>query len=161
MHALAQAPERRATFRETKRLAALDQPLQSSGTLLYRRPGYLEKATLFPHRERLVVDGDRLTVTLGDEPPRVVDLGGQPAIRALVDALRAPLGGDLATLERGFDVRTEAAFRGWRLELTPRDPATLRIVQRVWIAGAGAEVEAVEIVEAGGDEQVLLIDPQP
>lgn len=161
MRRLAQAPERRAAFREVKRLAALDEPLHSSGTLLYRRPGYLEKVTLFPHRERLVVDGDRLAITLGDEPPRVVELGGQPALRALIDAVRAPLAGDLAALQRTFEVGTEPAPRGWLLRLTPRDPAAARIVRQVSIHGEDADVASIRIVEASGDEQLLLIDPAP
>ena len=159
MRQLAQAPERRAAFREVKRLAALDAPLHSNGTLHYRQPGYLEKLTLFPNRERLVVDGDRLVITPGDEPPRVVDLGGQPALRALIDAVRAPMAGDLATLQRAFEVETAAAPGGWRLSLTPRDPAAARLVRQVRIVVEGADVTSVEIAEAGGDEQLLLIDP--
>lgn len=161
MRRLAQAPERRATFREEKRLAALDQPLLSNGTLFYRRPGHLEKVTLFPQRESLVVDGDRLVVTLGEEPPRVVDLRGQPEIRALVDAIRAPIAGDLATLQRGFEVRMEAVPPGWRLSLTPRDPAVARVVREVRVGIAGADVTSIDIIETGGDEQRLLIEPAP
>lgn len=159
MRALAQAPERRATFRETKRLAALSEPLHSNGTLTYRRPAYLEKSTLFPHRERLVIDGDRLVITRGDEPPRVVDLGGQPALRTLIDAVRAPMAGDLATLQRAFEVATTAAPRGWRLDLTPRDPAAARLVRQVSIVVEGADITSVEVQEAGGDAQLMLIDP--
>ena len=161
MRRLAEAPERRATFREEKRLAALDQPLLSNGTLLYRRPGHLEKVTLFPQRESLVVDGDRLVVTLGEEPPRVVDLRGQPEIRALVDAIRAPIAGDLATLQRGFNVRMDAAPPGWRLTLTPRDPAVARVVREVRVGIAGLDVTAIHVIEAGGDEQRMVIEPAP
>ena len=68
MARLAQAPERRATFEEEKRLAVLDRPLRSTGTLLYRRPRHLERHTIYPAPESLVVDGDRLVLTVGQEP---------------------------------------------------------------------------------------------
>ena len=57
MAGLAAVPERRAAFQETRRFAALDQPLLSTGHLLYRRPGYLSKTTDWPQPETLVVDG--------------------------------------------------------------------------------------------------------
>ena len=159
MRSLAQAPERRATFRETKRLAALSEPLYSNGSLTYRPPAYLEKSTLFPHRERLVIDGDRLVITRGDEPPRVVNLGGQPALRTLIDAVRAPMAGDLATLQRAFEVGTTAVPRGWRRGRPPRGPAA---AQRDPHKGDdGDELPSVEVAEAGGDEQLMLIDPAP
>lgn len=41
MARLAEVPERRASFREERRFAALNQPLESTGRLLYRRPGHL------------------------------------------------------------------------------------------------------------------------
>ncbi len=161
MRRLAEAPERRATFREEKRLAAVEGPLLSNGTLHYRRPAYLEKLTLFPQRERLVVNGDQLVVTPGEEPPRVVDLRGQPELRGLVDAIRAPISGDLATLRRGFEIVLEAAPPGWRLLLTPRDPGVARVVRAVRVGIAGSEITSIQVIEAGGDEQLLLIDPTP
>ena len=161
MRRLAEAPERRATFREEKRLAAVEGPLLSNGTLTYRRPGYLEKLTLFPQRERLVVDGDRLVITPGEEAPRVVDLRGQPELRALVDAIRAPILGDLATLRRGFEITLEAAPPGWRLLLTPRDPAVARVVRAVRVGIAGLEIVSIQVVEGSGDEQLMLIEPAP
>ena len=161
MARLAQAPERRATFEEEKRLAALDQPLRSTGTLLYRRPRHLEKRTTYPVPESLVVDGDRLVLTAGQEPPRVVDLGGQPEIRALVDTVRGVLAGDLDTLRRLYDIRAEGTPSAWRLALTPTDPRAARFLRVVRVAGASDQVRGIEVVEAGGDTQLLRITPAP
>ena len=74
----------------------LNRPLRATGRLLYRRPAHLEKITLEPQPESLVVDGNRLTLTEASEAPRVIDLDGEPAIRAMVDAIRGTLSGDLA-----------------------------------------------------------------
>ena len=56
---LARVPESNATFVEVKTLAMLTRPLRASGRLAYRRPAHLEKITLEPQAESLVVDGDK------------------------------------------------------------------------------------------------------
>ena len=161
MARLAAVQERRATFRETRRFAALDQPLESVGRLTYRRPGYIEKETSWPEQERLVMDGDRLVLTMGNEPPRVVDLAAQPELRTLVEAIRGPLAGDLAALRRVFIVRAEGTVEAWRLDLTPVDPRAGRLLRRVAITGAGADVQEVLLVQANGDEQRMTISATP
>ena len=161
MAGLAAVPERRATFQETRRFAALDQPLISTGRLLYRRPGYLEKITDWPQSESLVVDGARLVLTMGNEAPRVVDLGGQPELRTLVDAIRGPLAGDLAALRRAFSVTASAAGDGWTLELVPLEPRAARLLRRAQISGIASDVRDVALVQANGDEQQMTIRPLP
>ncbi len=161
MARLAAVPERRATFHETRRFSALDRPLESTGRLLYRRPGHVEKLTTWPEPESLVIDGDRLVLTSGNEPPRVVDLSGQPELRTLVEAIRGPLSGDLAALQRAFTVRAEGTPGAWRLDLSPLDPRAARFLRRVGIAGAGADVQEVLLVQANGDEQRTQITAAP
>ena len=157
---LAAVPERRATFQEEKQLGALTETLRSTGHMLYRRPGHLEKITDWPQPERLVVDGGRLILTTGNEPPRVVDLAGQPELRAMVDAMRGPLAGDLAALQRAFAVHVSGTRSDWRLELTPTDPRAKRVLRQVEVAGQGADPTGIHVVQANGDEQRLRIVPQ-
>lgn len=159
MARLAAVPERRATFREQRRLAALTEPLISQGHLLYRRPGYLEKVTDWPVPERLVVDGDRLVLTEGTEPPKVVPLGSQPELRALVEGMRGPLAGDLAALQRSFEVAGTGDLARWTLTLTPRDPRATRFLRTIVLSGDGAEIRSIRLTQANGDEQWMQIGP--
>lgn len=161
MASLAAVPERRAAFQETRRFAALDQPLLSTGRLLYRRPGYLEKITNWPQPERLVIDGQRMVLTTGNEPPRVLDLGGQPELRTLVDAIRGPLAGDLAALRRAFTVTPSGTEDGWTLVLLPLDPRAARLLRRAEVSGRAAVVGGVRLMQANGDEQQMAIRPLP
>ncbi len=161
MAGLAAVPERRATFQETRRFAALDQPLLSTGHLLYRRPGYLEKTTDWPQSERLVVDGGRLVLTAGNEPPRVLDLGNQPELRTLIDAIRGPLAGDLTALRRAFTVTASGTASAWTLELVPVEPRAARLLRQAQVSGSAFEVGAVLLVQANGDEQQMTIRPLP
>lgn len=161
MARLAAVPERRARFEEEKRLAALAEPLRSTGRLLYRRPDRLEKITGWPEPESLIVDGDRLVVTSGQEAPRVVDLAAHPEVRAAVDAVRGPLSGDLAALRRSFAVTASGTAASWRLLLIPTDPAAAQLLARVEVDGAGDAPRAVTVEQANGDQDRLTIEPLP
>ena len=166
MAMMAAVPERRAVFHEEKRFAALAVPLESSGHLLYRRPGYLAKITDAPQAESMVVDGDQVSLTEADgQTPNgqthVIDLATQPELRTLVDAMRGPLAGDGAALERGFKVSFAGTRAAWRLDLTPIDPRSARLVAAVHITGSGSDMRDVLLVQANGDTQDMSIEPAP
>ena len=159
MRKMAAVQERRSTFQEEKTIAALTQPLRSNGRLVYRRPSHLEKITYPPHFEAIVVEGGRLVITMGDEPPRSIDLDSYPEIGVLVDAVRGTLAGDLASLRRNYTVRMDGTLADWRLFLAPTDPKAQRFLREVTIAGAGDEARTVQFVQANGDRSVMTVHP--
>ena len=53
--------ERHARFSERKFSALLKKPVESSGTLIFRAPGYLEKRTVEPQRETVRIEGSVVT----------------------------------------------------------------------------------------------------
>ncbi len=160
MARLASVAERRAQFTEERRFAALSEPLESRGHLLYRRPDYLEKVTDWPTPERMVVDGHRLIISeAGNDPPRVVDLDSVPELRATMEGIRGPLAGDAQVLKRVFDVQTGGTLADWTLLLTPRDPAVGKFLRTVRLDGADTWIREVRTVQANGDEQWMRIEP--
>jgi hypothetical protein len=161
MQRLAQVPESNASFSEDKILAMLTIPLHSTGQLRYRRPAHLEKITQEPQPESLVVDGNRLTLTEANQAPRVIELDSEPTIRALVDAIRGTLSGDLAALRRSYTVIMAGSVSDWRLTLTPTDARVAQLVTRTTIAGTGAALHLVQTVQANGDEMRMTISPGP
>src|SRR5580658_9318594 len=72
MHLLALRQHGRVEFIEQQFLAILDRPVESSGELRYDAPDRLEKRTLKPHPENLLLAGGVLTVERG-RSRRVVD----------------------------------------------------------------------------------------
>lgn len=158
MARLAQAPARQVRFVEEKTFAALTTILRSEGTLAFRKPDHLEKITTSPQYESLVVDAARLVVNAGNEPPRVVELGGQPAIRALIDTLRGALSGDLAALRASYAVSGSGTPADWHIVLQPRDPGVAQLVREVRLAG-GADIGQIETVAPNGDTDTLVITP--
>jgi Outer membrane lipoprotein carrier protein LolA-like len=157
MHRLARVAESHSRFTEVKTIAALTVPLRASGELLYRRPDHLEKTTTQPQLERLVVDGERLTISTDRDAPHVVDLDDQATIRGLVDAIRGTLAGNLAVLQRVYRVDMEGDLASWRLTLTPSDPAVERAVSRIVIEGTQDSLQFIHTFQANGDESRMTI----
>lgn len=153
----ASRPER-ARFNETQSLAMLDRPLESSGELLFRPPDHLEKRTLAPRRERLVADGDRVSLEHGGQT-QTLSLAQYPQVAVLVDAIRGTLAGDRAALERGYTLALTGSAQAWRLVLTPRDPAVAKLVTGITIQGRQGRVERVEVDQADGDHSLMQIRP--
>lgn len=156
MRELAARRHGHVSFTEVQYLAVLDRPLESSGELLYEAPDRLEKRTLSPRPETLVLAHGVLSATRGQRT-RTVALAAYPQLAPLLESLRATLAGDRATLERLFSVRLEADPPRWTLHLAPRDPAAARLVREVLVSGEQAELRSVELLEADGDRSLLTI----
>lgn len=158
MHELAQVKSAKARFVERKHLAILSAPLESSGTLIYTAPGKLEKHTLAPRQESLVLERDRLTLENKERRQRrTFALQEYPVIWAFVESIRSTLAGDLATLNRFYQVSLEGGERQWRLTLKPSEPGMQEVVSEVRIDGSRNWVSAIEIVETQGDRTVMTI----
>jgi hypothetical protein len=162
---LAQVAARRTRenrFTEQKAMPELDLPLPSEGTLSWQAPDRLEKRTTWPIEERLAVQGGRL---LYERPDRGIRrdfaLEEQPEMAALVEAIRATLAGDAATLRRYYALDFVNERDGsWRLVLVPHSLRLRGAVQRVVFYGAGADITAMDS-EGGGGVTRLRITPAP
>jgi len=159
MATLAQVSTSHARYREVKHVSMLKEPLNLSGTLFYARPDRMEKRQTRPFAEVIRVEGDRLTVER-DGRTRSVSLRGAPLVDALVESLRATLAGDAASLESLYEARVEGAPDRWTLLLTPRDPEVAAAVRSIAVAGSGARLARIEIVEPGGDSSVMTIEDE-
>lgn len=148
----------RAAFAEKKFLSLLDRPVESSGELTFTPPDRLEKRTLKPKPESVVVEGG--TVTLDRAGKRhTLQLRENPAVAVLIESIRSTLAGDLAGLTRTYSVGLQGNKAGWRLTLRPLDPAAGGLVERIEIGGAAARVRTVDIFQADGDRSAMTIAP--
>jgi outer membrane lipoprotein-sorting protein len=158
MQALGEVKSSTARFMERKHVTILNAPLESSGTLVYAAPGRLEKHTIAPKAESLVLDGDRLTIeNTAQVEQRTFALQEHPAIWAFVEGIRSTLAGDLATLARFYRVGLEGNERRWRLTLKPSEPRMQDVVSEIRISGERNWINAIEIIETGGDRSVMTI----
>jgi hypothetical protein len=160
MRLMRAVPERRDSFAEERAIPELDLPLPSTGVLLWRAPDRLEKHTTSPIDERLRVEGARLLYERADRGiRRELGLDDQPEMRALVEAVRATLAGDLPGLQRHYEIGFEGAPNAeWRMFLTPLSARVRAAVQRVLLSGQGAQILAVD-TEGGGGVTRMRIQP--
>jgi hypothetical protein len=156
MGVLAQRKHGHVTFVEEHFLAVLDRPVESSGELLYDAPDRLEKRTLKPKPETLVLEHGVITARRGRHT-YVLNLGDYPQIVPLIDGIRATLAGDRASLEHIFKVQLEGSLEQWKLLLVPSDSTVARTVKQIRIEGAGDAIHSVEIQQADNDRSLMTI----
>jgi len=155
---LARVRSGEATFVETRRIEMLDRTLTSSGRLMFKAPDVFVRETLKPRREKLAVDGNTLTMSIG-ERSRTLQLDASPEAAVIVEALRGTLTGNRAALERLFETRVVGDAGAWTLELVPRDLRLRGQVASVRVSGRESVVREVRVLLADGDHSVMTIEP--
>ncbi|HHX4057335.1 MAG: outer membrane lipoprotein carrier protein LolA [Burkholderia contaminans] len=160
MSTLAQHKSGRATFTETKYLSIATQPVESSGELVFVAPDHLEKHTLSPKPEHLVVDGDMLTVERNNRKFTLA-LARYPELGAFIDSIRATLAGNRFALEQVYKVALAGRGDDWTLTLTPLDSRMLKVVSTITLDGTRDMLRSVAIRQADGDRSVMRLQPVP
>lgn len=158
MQSLAQVQSSQGKFVERKHLAVLDVPLTSSGTLSFQAPGHLEKHTLEPKDESLVLDGGVLTIENKTRNiKRTLVVQQYPVVWAFVESIRSTLAGDLPMLQRFYKVELKGDAAKWRMKLLPLEQKTRDMVKEIVISGRGDRVTVIEMLEANGDRATMTV----
>ena len=148
----------RAKFVEKKTIALLDKPLVSAGEMTYSAPGRLEKRTLTPRPETLVLDGEVLSIER-DKQKLTVNLASQPEALAFIDSIRGTLTGNRAALEKNYFLHLAGSSDKWTLTLLPSEQKIAALVQRITVSGGRGRVRSIEYLQADGDRSLLTIEP--
>lgn len=156
LHAVTSAS---GTFTEKKYLSIASEPLESSGRLVYTAPDRLEKTTLQPDRQSLVVTGDELIVTNGASQQRKLKLSEHPEIKAFVESVRATLSGNIDGLYRYYDVSFDGDVGQWTLKLRPTAKQMKDRINMITLQGGNGHLQSVAVDEADGDRSVMTITP--
>lgn len=158
MRELSQREHARADFVETRYMRLLSQPLTRRGTLAYAPPDRLEKRTVTPIEEVLIVEGDRVSVEIAARGiRRSLSLQQHPALWGFVESLRATLRGDLETLRRFYRIGLDGGSDKWRMSLTPIEPRMAALIREIRIGGGDGAVRSIDIVDARGDRSQMQI----
>jgi len=158
MRSLAQVKQAEGRFVERKFLSMLNRPLESSGTLLFQAPGHLEKHTLLPKEESLVLDQGVLTIeSKARNIRRTLLLQEYPALWAFVESIRSTLAGDLPTLERFYRIELEGDAAHWKMRLLPIELRTREVMREIRIGGRGNRVDSIEMLESNGDHALMKV----
>lgn len=158
MRDLAQHKGGRAKFVEKKYIALLDKPVEATGEMTYVAPDRLEKRTLTPKPELLILDKDMLSIERGQQKLSI-NLANQPEALAFVDSIRGTLSGNRAALEKNYLLHLTGTADKWELTLLPSDQKIASLVLRITVAGRKNQVVSIEYLQADGDRSVLHITP--
>jgi Outer membrane lipoprotein carrier protein LolA-like len=158
MGMLAMRQHGRVEFIEQQFLAVLSHPIESSGELRYDAPDRLEKRTLKPRVETLILTGEELSVERAHSR-RVMDLHAYPQVLPFVESIRATLAGDRKALERLFRLDFAGSVSRWTLTLVPLESKVKQSVSQVRIDGAGDQLLKVEIRQPDGDRSLMTLRP--
>jgi outer membrane lipoprotein-sorting protein len=158
MATLAQVKSAAGQFTERKTLHMLTQPLVSTGRLAYMAPAHIEKITLSPLPERLVMDGDRVTIVSGPgNETHTFSVADFPQIGGLIEGIRATLAGDLPTLARIYAPRLSGTPAAWDLQLIPRDSDLAHVIKWIEFRGDGNRIRTIDTEDANGDRSEMTI----
>ena len=147
-----------ARFVEKKYIALLDKPVVATGEMTYTPPDRLEKRTLTPRSETLVLQRDTLSIER-EQQKLTINLGNQPDALAFVDSIRGTLAGDRRALERSYSLHLAGNPEKWTLTLLPSEPKIAALLQRIVVTGSRDRIRSIEYLQADGDRSLLAIEP--
>ena len=144
-------------FREEKTLSFLDSPLVTYGRLRLEAPDKLIRETAGQSGARFVVSSSTLVIEEAGKAPKEMRLDDYPALRGMMDTMRALFTGDLSILNRLYRIKLQTDGAAWAMELRPREDAISRFVTAIKVSGREARIRTIETLESGGDRVLMTI----
>ncbi|NPT42148.1 outer membrane lipoprotein carrier protein LolA [Paraburkholderia sp. 1N] len=165
---LAQAKGVRAQFTQTQTLAAMKQPLVSTGSLLFFRDRGVIWQIDTPYKATYVItDAGIAEVDANGQRVTAHSAQGTRGVAQVSKMMRAMLGGDLSALYSQFDVQAEGSAAQWRMQLTPNQPQIAQSIKALQMNG-GDYLQSLRITLANGDitkldfaKSVAVTEPTP
>jgi Outer membrane lipoprotein carrier protein LolA-like len=136
----------------------LSRPIVVSGELEYDGPEALARTVDKPYSERTQIQGDTVTLTRGNDKPRIFSLQRAPELKTLLSSFSALLGGNRTQLEQAFTLNLGGDAAHWSLALTPRDSRVSQRVSRILVNGAAAQARCMTTTAPDGSVTVMLMD---
>ncbi len=158
MQTLADTKLEHATFTEKKYIALLDKPVESSGELYFSAPDHLEKRTLQPQPESLIVDGNKILIERGSQT-YYFTTQNLPELGVLINSIRGTLAGNLNALERSFQLSLKGNIDKWTLQLIPTNEKMQKLLQHIQIVGINSQIHSIEVSQTDGDHSYMMIKP--
>jgi outer membrane lipoprotein-sorting protein len=147
----------KAEFVERKYLRVLDTPVESRGDLLFQAPSRLEKRTLKPRAEILLIEGNKVSIERGTFK-RSMSLDEFADMASLVQSLTATFRGDQLGIEQYFNWRLTGPANKWQLVLKPKSSKLFVQLQEIRLSGIENYVHTVETTLTDGDRSLMTLD---
>ena len=156
MQFLAENKNIKSEFVERKFLRVLDQPVESSGELIFQAPQRLEKNTKLPRAERLLIEGNRVAIERGSFK-RSLALDEFAEIGSMVQSLTSTFRGDQLGIEKYFAWTLSGSESKWYLVLKPKEGKLFPTLREIRMSGESNYVHTVETSLADGDRSLMTM----
>jgi len=142
-------------FDQSKQLVGLKKPLISNGRFCVVADKGVLWRTLQPFPNTLKLTRDEIIQLRGERVALRLDAKQEPTVRMINSVLFALLAGDLAQLEKLFDVDGTAQDNSWSVTLKAREPGLAKAIGSIALDG-GVYVKNIVISETGGDRTAIV-----
>ena len=142
-------------FDQSKQLVGLKKPVTSSGRFCVVADKGVLWRSLQPFANTLRLTRDEIVQLQGDRVALRLDAKQEPTVRLINSVLFALLAGDLAQLEKLFEVEGSVHDHNWSVTLKAREPALAKAIGSIALQG-DAYVKNVAISEASGDRTSII-----
>jgi len=142
-------------FDQTKNLAGMKKPLLSNGRFCVVKGKGVLWRTLKPFPNTLRLTRDEIVHLQGERVAMRMDARTEPVVRMVNSVLFSLLGGDLAQLDKMFEVDGTADKDSWQVALKAREPALAKAIGDINLEGS-AYVKRIEMNEASGDKTTIV-----
>ena len=146
-------------FHELQYRKILTTPVERSGELVFQPPDVFIKRVLKPGAEEYKLEGDTLTIQMGDRKARRLSTRNQPLLRGLMLSFQSVVSGQLSALEPYYYLHTSGNPSKWQLTLESKDSEIKKYVERVVVDGRDSNPLRFEVIERSGDRTVTEIEP--
>ena len=148
----------RTAYTEVRFSQMYDRAVIARGELEYLGPGKLGKRVDSPYKEITTIADGEVTIQRGSRAPPRRSRAGQPAGGGLRRRVSALLGGDVAALQRDFEVQGSGSAEHWQLRLSPRDKRLKARIEALQVDGAGSKARCFSIIDADADVSILMVE---
>ena len=142
-------------FDQSKQLVGLKKPLTSNGRFCVVADKGVLWRTLQPFPNTLKLTHDEIIQLRGERVTLRLDAKQEPTVRMINSVLFALLAGDLAQLEKLFDIDGTTQDNSWSVTLKAREPGLAKAIGSIALDG-GVYVKNIVISEAGGDRTDIV-----
>lgn len=148
--ALKGAKTLRGQYTQDKLLQGLPRPLHAEGSFVFVRDLGIAWITVVPFESELVITDNDILQRENGRVTMHLTAAQQPAVHVVAEIFAAVFALDFDRLNKGFNLYSRRAGKGWELGLKPRaaNPGAPRQI----VVTGGRQVERVRVTDANGDD---------
>lgn len=141
-------------FKQIRKIALLSKPLISNGQFELSKTNGLKWYQLKPFQSTLIVTDTRISQTIADNPPTVIDKKDQPIVFAFTHIFLSLFQGDIELVKSYFKIDFQGKSDNWQVKLVPIASPLDKAIESITVTG-GNYVSFIEVNQPQGDQMKI------